>query len=179
MSDESVWVHGTSVRIQNPENLVAYNAYGWGTDVIFRQPDSRGVPDSWFHASIPSTVPLHKMENTYLLSIEILFLAIHCKLDLVDVYDGSTFVESPAWRHLDGEWRFKKGNDKNWNKYILERPHPVFCGIGVSFHVYADNGPFPGDDVRLIVASVGANFRTEGPKLTDKVGMRIALEIGP
>lgn len=176
MRDESVWVHGTSVRIENPENLVSFNTYGWGTDVIFRRSDSRGVPDSWFHASLPSALSLGKPEDADLVSVEILFRATHCRLDVVDVYDGSTLVESPSWRHLDGEWRFKKGDDRNWNKYILKRPHPVFCGIGVSFHVYVDGGPFR-DDPRLIVAAVGANFRTKS--LRDQIGVHIAVEFGP
>src|SRR5467141_5213822 len=52
MRDESVWVHGSSVRTENPENLESYNTYGWGTDVIFRQRPVTGAPESWFHASI-------------------------------------------------------------------------------------------------------------------------------
>lgn len=159
MRFETVWVHGTSIRIENPENLVRYNTYGWGTDVIFPKRQTIEIPGSWFHASLPTTLSLAEWEDTYLLSVEILFLAIHCHLDKVDIYDGSHFIESQSWRPLDGDWRFTKGNDDNWNKYVLDRPHRMFCGVGVSFHVSVDgNAPPFREDVRLIVASVGANF---------------------
>ena len=77
MQYQTVWVHGNSVRIENPSNLVSYNTYGWGTDVIFRKRLFTEIPDSWFHASIPSSLSLGELGHTDFLSVEILFLAIH------------------------------------------------------------------------------------------------------
>src|SRR4051795_4209424 len=72
MQDHSVWVHGNSVRIENPENIVSSTTYGWGLDVTFHKRETTKVPDSWFHASVPSQL-FGVLEDTSLVSVEILF----------------------------------------------------------------------------------------------------------
>lgn len=186
MKYEASWMHGSCVRVENPENLESHNTYGWGTDAAFRS-SSRflQVYGSWFHAAVPSTLSIGELEQTSLLSVEILFRATYCTLTQVDVYDGSRLIETFR-RGLTGDWRFKKDGDErdapNYNTYALSRPHRVFCGIGVSFRVESDDihlAPYKRGEARLSVAAVGANFRVGNPSLTDRVRSLIIERLVP
>jgi len=77
------------------------------------------------------------------------------------------------------EWKRQFGSTKgNFYTISLDRPHPVYCGIGISFfaHVKYLDGYYPpaeGFESRLIIASAGANFKVENllerPNIYEKI----------
>ncbi|HYX25335.1 MAG TPA: DUF6623 family protein [Thermoanaerobaculia bacterium] len=151
MAKHSNWVHGNALTVESPENLLRVGHYGWGADMLI-QPGK----GSWFHVPLPTPVIVNDV-RTQLQRVFILFKSEFGSIHNVHVYDGSSKPQEFNDLVLNGEHRL---NLDPQNTFLLEKPHPVVWGIGISFYFAADASldtePLP--PARLIVGAAGGEL---------------------
>lgn len=150
MGKHTSWVHGNAVTVESPENLVREGHYGWGADMLIEPGKA-----SWFHIPIPTPVLVNDARAS-LHRVFLMFKSEWGSIHSLHVYDGSSKPQEFHDLLLQGEHRLTLDAE---NTFVLEKPHPVVWGIGISFHfvagIGADNSVPP---ARLIVAAAGAEL---------------------
>ncbi|HEV7785077.1 MAG TPA: DUF6623 family protein [Thermoanaerobaculia bacterium] len=150
MGKNTSWVHGNAVTVESPENLAREGHYGWGADMLIHPGKS-----SWFHIPLPSPVIVNDA-RTSLHRVFLMFKSERGSIHSVHVYDGSSKPQELNNLLLQGEHRLALDAE---NTFMLEKPHTVVWGIGISFYFVAeigfDNSIPP---ARLIVAAAGGEF---------------------
>ena len=150
MPKYSSWVHGNALTVESPENLARVGHYGWGADMLIHP--GKG---SWFHVPLPTPVIVNNA-RTALERVFILFKSEWGSIRNVHVYDGSSKPQEFNDLVLQGEHRLSLDPQ---NTFVLEKPHKVAWGIGISFYFAADvdiDTPLP--PARLIVGAAGGEF---------------------
>ncbi len=150
-----VWIHGTSVQVQNANAISTLVRQGSGTRIEGQEGTSITL-----HFALPT--PMFVSERR--LSIRSVILDFITRelasVTAVQVWDGRVRIASFEGLSLSGEHRFEK--------FEIEG-HPSFSrGINVSVQVgFAENG---GVSTLIDFISVGAEFVTKSGGLIETVG---------
>ena len=150
MGKNASWVHGNALTVESPENLAREGHYGWGADMLIHPGKA-----SWFHIPLPTPVIVNDA-RTSLHRVFLLFKSESGSIRNLHVYDGSSKPQEFNDLLLQGEHRLSLDAE---NTFVLEKPHTVVWGIGISFYFVADVGfdtQIPG--ARLIVGAAGGEF---------------------
>jgi hypothetical protein len=138
----AMWIHGHSLRVENPDTLESARRHGSAITLI-----GRANTDNWFHMAIPTPVIVDD-KGLHLDSVMLRFRTSGATITAVHVYDGETKIEN------------RNGLSLNSDDYCFERipvggtPH-IRWGLGVSF-----KGQFGGPRLqrRIDVSSAGGDF---------------------
>ena len=150
MALTAMWVHGTALAVESPENLAGNGRFGWGADI-----DVKPGKSTWMHIQVPTPVLVGGVQAR-LLRVFFLFETFGGRFSEVHVFDGGKKVKEFKGLSLSGKHR--AGVD-GVNKFDLPTPHKVFLGIGVTALFTADIGfdtSIP--PTRLIVSAAGGDF---------------------
>ena len=147
----AMWIHGNAVVGEHPENLLALDRRGWGTECQLQ----RGTK-SWFHLAIPTPVII----NDQRLQLVRAFLFFNTPqedghISEVHVYDGSNRLEVFENLSLVGDCRtFVSG----YNTFALPNPPLLYGGLGCSFLYHAFIRPDePLRPSYLLIAAAGGD----------------------
>ncbi|HEX4961757.1 MAG TPA: DUF6623 family protein [Thermoanaerobaculia bacterium] len=151
MAKHASWVHGNALTVESPENLARVGHYAWGADML-TQPGK----GSWFHLPLPTPVIVSDVRTT-LHRVFVLFKSEGGSIRNLHVYDGSSKPQEFNDLVLQGEHRLNLDSE---NTFILEKPHTVVWGIGISFYFEANAEIDSAQQARLIVGAAGGEFLT-------------------
>ena len=150
MSLYASWIHGTSLSVENPENMHRIGYFGWGADML-----SLPGKSSWFHVPLPTPVVVGGIQSK-LLRVFLLFETERGNIRRVHIFDGTKRVQEFNDLNLTGK---HSGGVDSVNTFKLKAPHSVFLGIGISFLFVGEIGfdtPIP--PPRLVIASAGGDY---------------------
>jgi hypothetical protein len=128
----AIWIHGNAVVAEHPENLLALDRRGWGTEFKLQ----RGTR-SWFHITIPTLVII----NDQRLQLVRAFLFFNTPasdgyISEVHLYDGPKKLEVFENLSLAGDCRTLMSG---YNTFGLPSPRILYCGLGCSFLYHASS----------------------------------------
>jgi hypothetical protein len=151
----SIWIHGNAVVAEHPENLLALDRRGWGTECQLQ----RGTK-GWFHMVIPTLVILHDQR----LQLVRVFLFFNTPqedghISEVHVYDGSKRLELFENHSLAGDCRTLMSG---YNTFALSSPQLLYSGLGCSFlyHAFIRHDE-PIRPSYLAIVAAGGDFTVE------------------
>jgi hypothetical protein len=160
MGQYSSWVHGHAmVAEDNTLDPKPVSHIGFGSVIAIRPGFSR-----WLHIAVPTPV----IDNDRRLSVVRVFLLWKIenrgRFDFVHVWDGHNRIATRYTNQNQGAddiigVRGDHTNIDPLSTFELERPIPVFTGIGISFFVSTEptTGPVS-NDVVVTLTAAGADF---------------------
>jgi hypothetical protein len=173
---QTIYTHGTVLQAENPEQLLGFSKYGWGTQIAFVKP-KRGTdpripdaleengPGSWFHLPLTSMPAYVGLSFPYLTSVFLLFETDRCRISDLHIYDGPSIVEKISYPsdalHVPGGLH---GSLAAPFKHDLATPHRIQYAVGLSFFAlsyyndFFDDNPDPSEPGILIVGAGGAQY---------------------
>ena len=151
----AMWIHGNAVVAEHPENLLALDRRGWGTEFKLQ----RGTK-SWFHIAIPTPV-ITNNQRPHLVRAFLFFNTSEADghISEVHLYDGSNKLEAFENLALGGDCRTLMGGQ---NTFVLPSPRILYCGLGISFLYHASlRSNEPRRPSYLSIAAAGGDFMIE------------------
>lgn len=147
---QSSWVHGNATVVESPTDVAQVTYRGWGADMFFA---AKG--ESWFHIPLPTP---HSVDGVtaVLERAHLMFSTEIGDIDRVVIYDGPTELQTFA-----GDWESAPTTPDGLVHAIftLDRPHPVFSGIGITLlYVAGTNVDGRQDLARMTIAAAGADY---------------------
>lgn len=143
-----MWVHGTSVQVEEPEKLTSMVRRGWGTHF---HAGSTGI---WFHFPIPA--PVGYNGNSLLLNeIFVLYDAKGtAEITRIDIHDGPHLVKSFEGLSCTGNHSAQVDSSNRWkiDEWIV-----INFGLVISVYVnfHAPTGGF--DEIIFTAAGVNTS----------------------
>jgi hypothetical protein len=140
----AMWIHGHSLRIENPDNLESTRRHGSAITLI-----GRANRSSWFHFAIPTPVYVDD-KRINLDSVMLRFRTSGAVITNVHIYDGERKFapEHNGLNYTSADYRFERFSITDIN------PHPRW-GIGLSFRVEFEGAV---TERRIDVSSAGGDF---------------------
>jgi len=163
VSVTAMWMHGNTVVVEHPENLLALDHRGWGTEFKLQ----RGT-DSWFHISIPTPLILEN-QRSRLVRVFLCFNTPESDghISNVHLYDGYNSFQAFDDLFLVGDRRAFLMN--GYNAFALPNPRLLYWGLGISFlYQAALCSEEPYSPSYLSIAGAGGDFVVEQQRQLDE-----------
>ena len=163
VSVTAMWMHGNTVVVEHPENLLALDHRGWGTEFKLQ----RGT-DSWFHISIPTPLILEN-QRSQLVRVFLCFNTPESDghISNVHLYDGCNSFQAFDNLFLVGDRRAFLMN--GYNAFALPNPRLLYWGLGISFLYQAALCPEePYSPSYFSIAGAGGDFAVEQQRQLDE-----------
>ena len=163
VSVTAMWMHGNTVVVEHPENLLALDHRGWGTEFKLQ----RGT-DSWFHISIPTPLILEN-QRSQLVRVFLCFNTPESDghISNVHLYDGCNSFQAFDNLFLVGDRRAFLMN--GYNAFALPNPRLLYWGLGISFlYQAALCSEEPCSPSYLSIAGAGGDFVVEQQRQLDE-----------
>ena len=141
---QAPWIHGTSVQVENPENLELIRRAGFYTYLV-------GKPNTtnWLHFAIPSPVIVDKKRLRIVCAIlRGRTLSTNAIINHVHIYDGYTKIAAHNDLELTGDQWFRKLG-------VADKPY-IYWGLGISLGVQFKAGT--ANQRRIDLASAGCDL---------------------
>src|SRR3712207_5941220 len=124
MALTALWVHGTALAIESPENAEACTRFGWGTDGLLR-PGTQ----TWFHLPVTTPVVMNDARATLARAFLLIHLDDGAEIHAVHLYDGPEPIQAFEGLRISGS-HLSLGPD---NTFSPSEPHAMSWGLGVTF----------------------------------------------
>lgn len=150
----AVWVHGTSVQIEDAGVLKRTTRVGWGAD--FR---GQAGKFAWFHISIPTPVIINGVRPA-LEKVFVFYKTTAADIRNVHLYDGPRKVRAFDGLSLQGDRAAGIGPANTW---AIDPPLTIVFGLGISIGVQFHIGFDTAIDTGILFTTAGADFRLKQP----------------
>lgn len=146
----AVWVHGTSVQVEDQDALTGTQRVGWGA--LFS-----GKPKAftWFHISFATPV-LVDDARPHLERVFVFYKTNGASIRNLHVYDGPRRINVFDGLMLQGD---RSGGIVPVNTWTFAPPLPVLFALGISVGVQFDVGFDSPVTTEILFTAAGADFR--------------------
>lgn len=147
MSLTAMWIHGSSVVVESPENLEGIVRYAFGTEARLKRDR-----ECWFHASMPTPVIVSNKRPKLVRAIILFKSDSTARLTHVHIFDAHKriFEITPSFPP-EGD-RLEMQGSNTFNMPNLD----VYFGLGISFKFKARHEEF--SRFQTFISAVGADF---------------------
>jgi hypothetical protein len=126
--EHAMWIHGTSIQVELPENIASMRRYGFFTRLTGKQ-----NTQNWFHFAIPTPVIVaNNRLSVGRVMLRFRTMSANAIVRDVHIYDGSTRIAAHNGINLSGDHWFEI--------FGVPHCHDILWGLGISIGVTFTGG---------------------------------------